>query len=71
MTNPSTARPEPCSFDLVGWAVADSFKRVGVNGPFSLTNQILHHQPHLDCEQANAKLFHPHEKMSDAELGGW
>jgi len=38
--NAPAARPI-LSFDLVSWHVEDSFTRVEVQGPHSLTNQLL------------------------------
>ncbi|GGB77892.1 hypothetical protein [Deinococcus soli (ex Cha et al. 2016)] len=48
---PTAARPEPRSFDLVHWGVEDSFKRVLVTGPHSLTNELVKAYPHLTYDQ--------------------
>lgn len=48
---PTATRPEPRSFDLVHWGVEDSFKRVLVTGPHSLTNELVKAFP-LSYEQA-------------------
>lgn len=52
MTEP--ASPTIRSFDLIDWAVSDSFRRVEVQGPHSLTNQVLQAQPQLTYDQARA-----------------
>ncbi|MFC4637014.1 hypothetical protein [Deinococcus hohokamensis] len=55
MTELGAGRTFPLrSFDLIDWAVVDSFQRVEVRGPHSLTNQILHVQSHLTYDQAHA-----------------
>ncbi len=48
------ASPSIRSFYLIDWAVADSFRRVEVQGAHSLTNQILRAQPQLTYDRARA-----------------
>ena len=45
-------RPTARSFDLTHWGVLDSFKRVQVSGPHSLTNELVKAYPHLTYGQA-------------------
>lgn len=42
------------AFDLVDWAVVDSFTRVEVRGPHDLTNQVLRAFPGLSYDDAHA-----------------
>ena len=41
-------------FDLIDWAVEDSFVRVAARGPHSLTNEVLKAFPAVTWEQAHA-----------------
>jgi len=53
--NHAPSLPPPTRlFDLVDWAVTDSFRRVEVRGPHDLTNQILRACPSLTYEEAHA-----------------
>lgn len=50
--SPPSPRPAARSFDLTDWGTPDSFRRVQVSGPHSLTNELVNAYPHLTYGQA-------------------